>query len=160
MKNIVLIFVVVFFFSFKGYHPLKMTFSKMSISDNYVYLKTNFFADDLCAQIEKKYRLKQADFSTLHSNGTLVLQNYLKEHLVIYQNDKSITFDIENVFYSEKNSILTVETKSHNMIDSLTSFSLKNTIFQEVFSSQTNSVHFKTNNKRHTLSKKQIIYNE
>lgn len=140
-------------------HPLKMTFSKMTLSNGAVELTTKIFLDDLVRNIKKRYRLNTPDFSSVVSNGTQSLQDYFNKKLYIEQNGKMYTFSIESVSIIEDGVVLLVKSKSEKGVKNA-SFMLTNALFYEEFPNQVNSVKLEKEEKRFNLRQKTMSFNE
>lgn len=137
-----------------AYHPLKMTFSKMILTeDHHAEITTKFFLDDLTEQIKNKYRLLNVDFSSKETNGIQCLQRYLNSNLYVRQKDEKIEFKIIATSFDEDHKVLIVTCKSEKSLDEKKTFELYNTLFFEVFSNQVN--HLKYNGKENRFNLRQ-----
>lgn len=120
-------------------HPIKMSFSKMSIDKKgKVELETRLFLDDLTLHIESKYRLKQANFSTLSANGSKALQDYMHKCLYIIQSGRSMHFTITDISLSEDNLALVVRMESDQPLNRNIPYQIKNTLLFDIFKKQKN----------------------
>ena len=130
--------------SLSNVHPLKMTFSKMSMSQSgEISITTKYFLDDLTQQMQQKYRLQKADFSSSKSNGTLALQNYMDSHLLISQDGTDTSLIIQSVSIDEDNLVLMVTASTMKHLEVNAAFTLTNSLFFDVFPNQINSVRYK-----------------
>ncbi|UII32769.1 hypothetical protein LVD17_02845 [Fulvivirga ulvae] len=120
-------------------HPLKMSFSSMSVSnEGKVKIETRLFLDDLTLHIEDRYRLKDADFSTPAANGSIALQQYIRENIHILQAGDTIYFIITGISLSEDGQALVVEMESAGALDKKQSYKVKNSLLFDIFKKQKN----------------------
>lgn len=130
--------------AFNLFHPLKMSFTEMSVLHNgRVRMETRLFLDDLTSQIEKRYRLKEADFSSLTANGSKALQQYVNECLTIQQHDITTYFVIQSISLTDDNIALVVEMESNGSIDQKDNYKIKNTLLFDVYKKQKNLLIYK-----------------
>lgn len=150
-KSLLFAILILSLSGFHRAHPLKMTFSKLTInSKGYVELETRIFLDDLTEQLQKLYRLPQADFSSMESEGTQVLQNYLSENLYFKQDGKKVNLWINEVSFSRNKLALVVNTGTPKRLDTSKEIFLVNTILCDATPLQTNDIkylnkHYKLN---------------
>ena len=145
------------FSSFSKAHPLKMTFSKMTMAkDGTLTLTTKFFLDDITQQMQTKYRLKYADFSTPESNGTKALQTYMNTNLLVIQEETKSVFHVEAVQKAEDNLVLVVISTVH--LKKKQPFIMINSLFFDVFPNQINSVRYKNSQTRFRLREESYSY--
>jgi len=136
---------------FNEAHPLKMTFSKLTISPKGdVELETRIFVDDLTEQLQKLYSLPQADFSSVSSDGTQALQQYLTDRFYFEQDGKKLDLWINAVSFSKNGLALVVITSTPKRLDSSKAIFLTNTILCDATPIQVNDIKYR--NKHHKLN--------
>ena len=124
--------------------------------DGKLTLTTKFFLDDLKQQMQTKYRLKDADFSTLESNGTVALQTYMNNNLLVMQEEIKMVFRIETIEKAEDNLVLLVISSVN--LKKQQPFIMINSLFFDVFPNQINSVRYKKSETRFRLREKSYGY--
>ncbi|MEM1003082.1 MAG: DUF6702 family protein [Bacteroidota bacterium] len=125
-------------------HPLKMSFSKLSVrSDGNVKLQTRIFLDDLTDHIQKLYGLQFADFSMMNSNGTQSLQEYLKNHFYFEQEGKKVYLFINSVSFSTNKLALVLNLNTSEPLETSKETFIYNTLLCDAFPQQVNDVNFK-----------------
>ena len=124
-------------------HPMKMSFSKLIISEEgLVELETRIFLDDLTSHIEHTYRLRQADFSTLTTNGTKALQEYLITHLYLEQTGEKNIFLIKAVSLSKNKEALILQLTALHPVQMNQPLFLRNDLLCDGFAKQRNDILF------------------
>ncbi|WP_299525301.1 DUF6702 family protein [Winogradskyella sp.] len=132
-------------------HPLKMSFSKLTISiEGQVDIESRIFLDDLTEHMEKLYGLHQADFSSTGSNGTQALQRYLRDHFYLEQSGKKLNLNIYNVSFSKNGLALVANMNVSGRLDVSKNLFLVNTLLCDASPMQVNDIkyhgeHFKLN---------------
>ncbi len=145
MKIKILLFsiVVMTLGTFTWSHPLKMSFSKLTItSDGKVELETRIFLDDLTAHIQELYNLQLVDFSTTTSNGTEALQRYLKNRFYLEQDGKKLELQIHTVSFSKNRLALVLNMNTSYQLDVSKELYIVNTIMCDAFPMQINDIKY------------------
>lgn len=118
-----------------------MSFSNLVInSDGTIVLQTRIFLDDITAQIQERYDLDTVDFSTLESNATQSLQEYLSEHYYFEQNGKKSELKIDSVFFSRNRLALALYLSTEKPLDATKEIFLTNTLLCEASEKQKNDI--------------------
>jgi hypothetical protein len=150
-KSFILIFLLLFLSGYDSPHPLKMTFSKLTVtSKGGVELETRIFLDDLSEHLQKLYGLPEVDFSSTTSNGTEALQNYLYDRFYFEQDGKKVYLAISNVFFSTNGLALVVNLNTVVELDKTTEIFLVNTLLCDAFPIQVNDIRYQ--NEHHKLT--------
>ncbi|MEN0005035.1 MAG: DUF6702 family protein [Bacteroidota bacterium] len=124
-------------------HPLKMSFSKLVIGqDGIVDLETRIFLDDLTEHMERLFLLRQADFSDLSTDGTQVLQLYLKNHFYFEQEGQQLDLFINGVSLSKNSLALVVNTSTAQPLDVSKYIFLVNTLLCDASPVQKNDIKY------------------
>ncbi len=136
-------------------HPLKMTFSRLEISEKgMLVLTSRLFEDDLSAHLKSLYRLQIIDYSDTESNGQKSLMRYINSRVNATQNGKNFAFQIEKLSRQEDGTVLEVTLKSTEKIDLAAAFTFENQLLTEVFQNQTNNLTFAGKKYRYTRMEK------
>ncbi|MEM6772472.1 MAG: DUF6702 family protein [Bacteroidota bacterium] len=124
-------------------HPLKMSFSKLTLSSNgLVELETRIFLDDLTEHMQKAYQLSNPDFSGVNTSGTQALQRYLLENFYFEQNGHKIDLSINAVYFSKNQLALVVALNTVELIDTNQEVYLVNTLLCDASPMQTNDIKY------------------
>ncbi|MEM9339164.1 MAG: DUF6702 family protein [Bacteroidota bacterium] len=130
-------------------HPLKMSYSKITISSGgHVELETRIALDDLTLHIQNLYGLYQIDFSVMESDGAKALQRYLQDHFYFVQDGKKLNLQINAV--SQNRTALILNMTTAGKLDATKEVFLVNTLLCDASVMQTNYV--KHEDKYHMLS--------
>lgn len=143
MRVICLVFLFVFSVSgsFSKVHPLKMSFSNLVIdSKGVVNLQTRIFLDDITARMQELYSLEQVDFSTVESDGTKALQQYLAYHYYFEQNGKKAILRINTVSFSKNRLALVLHLSTDAPLDVTKEVFLTNTLLCDASEKQKNDI--------------------
>jgi hypothetical protein len=153
MRIISLIFVFVISVSGTSdkVHPLKMSFSKLVINpEGVVDLQTRIFLDDITAHMQELCGLEPVDFSTVKSDGTQALQQYLTSHYYFEQVSKKIELRIDTVSFSRNRLALVLQMSTDARLDATKEVFLTNTLLCDASEKQKNDIlHI---DKHHLLS--------
>ena len=150
-KGVVFTILVLSFSAFRLEHPLKMSFSKLTISSKgNVALETRIFLDDLTAHMQESYGLQRADFSTTGSNGTQALQRYLLNTFYFEQDGEKLPLYINAVSLSKNQLALVVHMNTLRPLDTTKTVFLVNTVLCDASPMQTNDIKYL--DKHHKLS--------
>ena len=142
-------------------HPLKMSFSKLTITKTgEAQLTSKLFLDDLTEHFQNRYRLQKVDFTSLDSNGKKALQIYFNERVFLISENKNISFNITSLEIIEDGIVLQVKSKAIKPINQTQPFSMQNALFFDVFANQVNSVKYNGVTKRFMLRQAKLILNE
>ena len=138
-------------------HPLKMSFSKLVISnDGVVDLKSRIFLDDITEQMQKQFELSSVEFNTIESNGTEALQRYLKDHFFFEQEGKKIELTVKAVSFSQNKLAVAIDLVTKKPINVSKKLFLTNTVLCEASPKQLNDLmylnqHFRLSAKTPTV---------
>ena len=122
-------------------HPLKMSFSRLSVApDGSVQMETNLFLDDLMEHLNKLYGMAEFDFSEVESSGTQALQRYLDDRLYVRDGETIVHFRILSV--SRERLVLVVKAGTKQEVGSSSALYLVNTILCDASPKQTNEVQY------------------
>lgn len=152
MRVKALLFIMLFLWlgALHSEHPIKMTFSKLTISPKgVVELETRIFLDDLTDHIQELYDLQQADFSTTSSNGTKALQRYIKTCFYFEQDGEKLNLSINAVSLSKNGLALVVKLNTTNPLDVTKEVFLINKLLFDATLMQINDIRYK--GKHHRL---------
>lgn len=150
-RSLLLTFLLLSLSGFNRAHPLKMTFSKLTITPvGGVEIEIRIFLDDLSDHLQKLYRLSEVDFSSTTSNGTKLLQSYLSDRFYFEQDGKKVGLGIYEVFYSKNGLALVVNLNTINKLDTTKEIFLVNTLLCDAFPIQVNDIRFQ--NEHHKLT--------
>lgn len=132
-------------------HPLKMSFSKLDISsEGVVDLQSRIFLDDITAQMQELYGLQPVDFSTVESNGTKALQQYLTSHYYFEQQSKKSVLRIKTVSFSRNQLALVLQMSTAAPLDVSKEVFLTNTLLCDASEKQKNDILYM--DEHHVLS--------
>lgn len=140
-----MLFATVFmlFSAFSWEHPLKMSFSSLTIDgEGVVAMETRIFLDDVTEHMQQKYGLEQADFSSMTSNGTEALKSYIVDHLYFKQGDQKVALLIDSVTFSKHRLALVVKTSTAQPLNISKEFILVNTVMCDADPTQINDVRY------------------
>lgn len=160
MKIKVLIFTVLLLSAgpFALDHPLKMSFSNLTISsDGNLELETHIFLDDITAHMKKLYGLQQVDFSNTTSNGIQALQRYFEDTLYFEQDGKKIKLYIHTVSFSKNQIALEVIMNTAKPLEIAKDIYLVNTILCDASPRQLNSVKYLDENYKFNIGAPKVI---
>lgn len=139
--SLVFVFLISASGSFSEVHPLKMSFSKLVISsEGVVDMQTRIFLDDITDQIQKLYGLDSADFSTVESEATKALQQYLNGHFYFEQNGKKSELRIKAVSFSQNRLALALKMTTDKPLDKTKGLFLTNTLLCDASANQRNDI--------------------
>lgn len=145
MRITSLVFAIVLFASsaFTKEHPLKMSYSKLTISvQGMVTLETRIFLDDLTAHMQHLYGLQKVDFSKVTTNSVQVLQRYLKDQFYFEQNGKKLNLWINTITPSKNGIGLVVSMSMPYLLDTSKEVFLVNTLLCDAYPMQTNDINY------------------
>lgn len=126
---------------FSEVHPLKMSFSNLVInSDGTIVLQTRIFLDDITAEMQELYDLDTVDFSTLESDATQALQEYLSGHYYFEEDGKKSELNIDSVFFSKNRLALALFLSTDEPLDTTKEIFLTNTLLCEASEKQKNDI--------------------
>ncbi|MCF8465209.1 MAG: hypothetical protein K9G41_10230 [Flavobacteriales bacterium] len=143
MRLVILACVFLFSGSDTNYlaHPLKMSFSKLDInSKGVIDLQSRIFLDDITAQMQELHGLQEVDFSTVDSDGTKALQQYLTSHYYFEQRGKKIELRINAVSFSTNRLALVLQMSTDAPLDLTKEVFLTNTVLCEASEKQKNDI--------------------
>ncbi|MEM1337586.1 MAG: DUF6702 family protein [Bacteroidota bacterium] len=142
-KGVIVVIVLLALSAFGWEHPLKMSFSKLSLrSDGIVEVETRIFLDDLTAHMQQHYGLQQVDFSTPATGSTQALQRYLSNHFYFEQNGEQFHLRINAVSLSKNRLALVVNMNTTTVLDSSKEVVLVNTLLCDTYPVQTNDIKY------------------
>ena len=152
MRIKVIIFAIALLVSsaFTWNHPLKMSFSNLTIhSDGIIEIETRIFLDDLTAHLQEKYSLQQADFSTATSNGSQALERYLAHNLYFKQDGEKFSLWINALSFSKNEMALAVKLSTKQPLNTSKETTIVNTLLCDAFPTQVNFLRF--SGKQYTM---------
>ncbi|MEO0686318.1 MAG: DUF6702 family protein, partial [Cyanobacteria bacterium J06649_11] len=136
-------------------HPLKMSFSKLTIKpDGYVDIEARIFWDDLTEHLERQYRLEQPDFTSITAKGTQTFQQYLEDHFYFDQDGKKIKLWVKSISFSDNKLALVVNLSTTDLLDITKEIYLVNTLLCDASPQQKNNVRYRDEHFILSLSKK------
>ena len=145
MRIIAFLFVILLSISsvFAEEHPLKMSFSKLTISsEGIVVLETRIFLDDLTAHMEQLYGLKETNFSSVTDNSVQALQRYLQDQFYFEQDGKKLNLWINTVSLSKNGLALVVNMSTPYLLDTSQEIFVVNTLLCDAYPLQTNDIKY------------------
>lgn len=143
LKGMFLVIASFWFCAVASAHPLKMSFSKLTInSEGFVELETRIFLDDLTAHMQRLYRMQQPDFSNVTSNGTQALQRYINNHFYFEQDGEQLNLWVNSVSLSKNRLALVVNLSTTSSLDTTKEAFLVNTLMCDAFPIQTNDIKY------------------
>ena len=129
--------------AFKSSHPLKMSFSNLSISqDGLVEIETRIFLDDITEHMQKIYGLQLVDFSTITSDNSQKLSSYLTQQFYFKQNDKKINLWINAISSSKNELALVINLHTSQPLDVSKEIIIVNTLLCDATPTQINNIKY------------------
>jgi hypothetical protein len=124
----------------KNAHPIKISTSIITYTNNEVSLKLYFFADDFGAHLQKLYE-EDIDLEKGTPKTITNVLDYINNHYILKINNKKLKLEIlENSF---KDNVFQISFKTKQSIkyaEGDTKIELKNTLLLEAFDDQSNIV--------------------
>ena len=143
IKFIVFIIALLFSGVSIGEHPLKMSFSKLTINaDGSAEIETRIFLDDITEHIQDIYNIQQADFSDITSNGTEALRRYFAQNFYFEQQDKRLNLWINAVSTSKNDLALVINLSTTQPLDVSKEIVLVNTVLCDAAPTQINDIKY------------------
>ena len=143
ITNLVFVIVLFVFNISAREHPLKMSYSKLTISpQGMVTLETRIFLDDLTAHMQHLYGLQEVNFSKVTTNGVQALQRYLQNQFYFEQNGKKLNLWINTVSLSKNGIGIVVSMSMPYLLDTSKEVFLINTLLCDAYPNQTNDINY------------------
>ncbi len=129
-------------------HPIKITTSKITISNTDKSITINFFTDDFQAHLSSLFR-QQIELSEISKSETELILAYTREHFKLKLNGTETKLTFVSVTPLENNVVqLKLRVQSAATIQKV---DLSNTLLLETFDNQSNIVHLYLYGKKQSL---------